>query len=232
MYPVVFVSLGPGEAELMTIKGLKALQNADLIFYPSTRKVGLEISRSFEILFQLHIPVDKLLPFRVLMSKDRTAVLKAYQDVASQLTYHHIAGRKVAIVVEGDSGFYSSTYYIYELLNQQGVPSERIAGIPAFVAAGTLAMLHIAKLDEEMHVVPGSITADDLQRRIQNNNVVVIMKTSICQDEVKACILHFPEASYHYFENVGVPQKEFYTSDNAKILARKFPYFSLMIIKK
>ena len=35
--PVIFVSLGPGEPDLITLKGLKALQNADCIFCPETR---------------------------------------------------------------------------------------------------------------------------------------------------------------------------------------------------
>lgn len=34
----------------------------------------------------------------------------------------------------------------------------------------------------------------------------------------------------HYFENVGA-DGEFYTCDKKDILAREFPYFSLMIIK-
>ena len=34
MFPVIFVSLGPGEPELITIKGLKALQAADCISVP------------------------------------------------------------------------------------------------------------------------------------------------------------------------------------------------------
>ena len=36
-YPICFVSLGPGDPELITLKGLKALQNADCIFCPETR---------------------------------------------------------------------------------------------------------------------------------------------------------------------------------------------------
>ena len=36
MFPVIFVSLGPGEPELITVKGLKALQTADCIFCPET----------------------------------------------------------------------------------------------------------------------------------------------------------------------------------------------------
>ena len=36
MFPVIFVSLGPGEPELITVKGLTALQAADCIFCPET----------------------------------------------------------------------------------------------------------------------------------------------------------------------------------------------------
>ena len=41
--PVIFVSLGPGEPDLITLKGLKALQNADCIFCPETRTISGQI---------------------------------------------------------------------------------------------------------------------------------------------------------------------------------------------
>lgn len=232
LHPVVFVSLGPGEAELITLKGLKVLQAADLIFYPSTRRGDKEVSRALGILSELGIPHSKTVPFSVPMSKERTPVLKVYEDVAGQLAEQHLQNRKVVIVAEGDSGFYSSTYYVYEWLEKKGIPSERVAGIPAFIAAGTLAKLHIAKLEEELHVIPGNVRADDLRERILRNNSVVVMKTSICEEEVKKCITNFREATYHYFENVGTDGKEFYTTVPEEILERKFPYFSLMIIQK
>ena len=54
MFPVIFVSLGPGEPELITVKGLKALQTADCIFCPETlAKDGNRVSRAADILLQL-----------------------------------------------------------------------------------------------------------------------------------------------------------------------------------
>ena len=35
-HPIRFVSLGPGEPDLITLKGFKALQTADCIFCPAT----------------------------------------------------------------------------------------------------------------------------------------------------------------------------------------------------
>ena len=50
MYPISFVSLGPGDPELLTIKALSRLQEADAIFLPFTQsKEGEEKSRSLDI---------------------------------------------------------------------------------------------------------------------------------------------------------------------------------------
>ena len=35
-HPIHFVSLGPGDPELITLKGLKTLQKADIIYCPAT----------------------------------------------------------------------------------------------------------------------------------------------------------------------------------------------------
>ena len=54
MSPIQFVSLGPGEAELITLKGLKALQNADCIFCPETPvRDGHSLSRAADIMLRL-----------------------------------------------------------------------------------------------------------------------------------------------------------------------------------
>ena len=64
MFPVIFVSLGPGEPELITIKGLKALQAADCIFCPETlAKDGNRVSRAADILLQLDIPETRCAAF-------------------------------------------------------------------------------------------------------------------------------------------------------------------------
>lgn len=42
-HPIRFVSLGPGEPDLITLKGFKALQTADCIFCPATMSPRREI---------------------------------------------------------------------------------------------------------------------------------------------------------------------------------------------
>ena len=215
MSPIQFVSLGPGEAELITLKGLKALQNADCIFCPETPvRDGHSLSRAADIMFRLDIPANRIRRFSLPMSKQRTDALNAYDQVyAAALSLHH-----------------ASVHYIYKKLQAAGIPVEQIAGIPAFIAAGARGGLHIANQEERLTVIPGITTAEEIERLIQSQNTVVIMKLSQCTDEVHRCIRLHPEYDYRYFENVGTPQEK-YISDGQQLETLRFPYFSLLIIR-
>lgn len=149
--PVIFVSLGPGEPDLITLKGLKALQNADCIFCPETRTIrGQIFSRAAGILHALDIPDTTLSRFALPMSKNREQAFAAYDKVYSEASLLHKENKKVCIVAEGDAGFYSSIHYIFEKLQADNIPVQHIAGIPAFIAAGACAGLHIASQEERL----------------------------------------------------------------------------------
>lgn len=229
--PVYFVSLGPGEAELITLKGLHLLRQADRIYCPATPgKADKPVSRAADILGELAVNPQSIRLFVIPMSKNRTAAWDAYGALALQAEIDYRAGLRVAIVAEGDAGFYASVHYVYDRLAAAGVEVKRIAGIPAFIAAGAVAGLHIVRQEEELNVIPGNCTAEGLSRKLAEGQVVVIMKLSTAEEAVKECIGRYPEAVFHYFENVGT-EKEFYTADRTLILEKQFPYFSLMVIR-
>ncbi|MFT4222849.1 precorrin-2 C(20)-methyltransferase [Dysgonomonas sp.] len=231
-HSVQFISLGPGDPELVTIKALKALRQADAIFYPATiNSAGQTISRALDILVHLEIPSDKLYPFNVPMNKNRSLAIEAYEKASAKIGNEQQKGSKTAVVAEGDAGFYSSIHYIYDNLILKGIPVEHIAGVPAFIACGALAGIHIAKQEEELIVIPGIVTEEELSIHLQSGKTIVIMKVSQCCDAIKSIIKNQPQPTYHYFENAGVAGKEYYTNNKNDIQSRTIPYFSLMIIK-
>ena len=231
MFPVIFVSLGPGEPELITVKGLKALQTADCIFCPETlAKDGNRVSRAADILLQLDIPENTVHRFPLPMSKQREKALSAYDEVYMESSTLRQQGKKVCIVAEGDAGFYSSIHYVYDKLQADGIPVKHIPGIPAFIAAGALGGLHVASQEERLTVCPGKVDRELFDRVASGGEVAVVMKLSQCEEEVKRLIGLEERLVCHYFENVGT-DVEYYTCHKEDILARKFPYFSLMIIK-
>ncbi len=78
-YPICFVSLGPGDPELITLKGLKKLRQADIIYCPATiSKSGQLLSRAARIIEGLEIEKSVVQFFTLPMSKDRTEVWKVY----------------------------------------------------------------------------------------------------------------------------------------------------------
>jgi precorrin-2/cobalt-factor-2 C20-methyltransferase len=231
--PVTFVSLGPGDPGLITLKGLKALQQADIIFCPATLlSDGQSSSRAKDILSDLEVKAEKISSFNLSMNKDRVKAIEVYNDISEQIIEHNSHALRVVVVAEGDSGFYSSVHYISDNLQEANIPVKKIAGIPAFIACAALAGIHIAKQEEELEIIPGTITKERLIESLNNGKTVVIMKPSQCEEMIKEMIHETQNVTFHYFENAGIPQKEFYTSDVNDIISRKFPYFSLFIIRK
>lgn len=230
---VTFISLGPGDPELITLKGLKALQKADAIFCPATYMPnGKTTSRALDILSNLGIAESKVNLFNLPMSKDRSLAISSYQAVTDKIILLYQMGYNIAVTAEGHAGFYSSSYYIEENLIAQNIPTRQIAGIPAFIACGALANIHIVKQEEELNVIPGIISFDELKDKLFQDKTLAIMKGSQCEEVIKKAVTDIKDIVIHYFENAGVAGKEFYTQDKAEILARKFPYFSLIIINK
>ncbi len=230
---VVFVSLGPGDSELITLKGLNALTEADLVFCPSTTMPNGNISsRAMTILLELKIDKAKIVLFNVPMSKDRSKAIECYKEASNKIIDCYKKGLKIVVTAEGDAGFYSSVHYINTILDDMNIPVKRISGIPAFIACSTLANIHIVKQEEELNVIPGIISFETLQQKLNEGKTLVIMKASQCADVIKYGIKDIQGATFHYFENVGVVNKEFYTKNKEEILLREFPYFSLVIINK
>jgi len=229
-YPITFVSLGPGDPELITLKALKALQSADLIFCAATADASNGVrSRSAALLSAYNLEAE-VRTFNLPMSKQRDAALAVYQQLFRDALTAQNEGLKVAIAVEGDAGIYASMHYVLELLETEGAPVLQLCGIPSFIAAGGAGHLHLIQQDERLLVVPGQVTADELSQLLETRHTVVLMKLSQCESVVKAFMQAHPDHHYHYFENVSTPQER-HIDQVAEILPLPFPYFSLMIIK-
>ena len=229
-YPVLFVSLGPGDPELITLKSLKALQCADLIFCPATlTKDGIRKSRSAELLKVLLV-TSPLSFFTLPMSKNREAAWRVYDEVFVQAKELYGQGKRVVIVVEGDASIYASIHYVLDKLVEASVPVEQLPGIPSFIAASSAAALHLIQQEERLVVIPGNITLSELDSYLSTNHVLVIMKLSQCASVVKEYLRLHSEHTCYYFENVGTPQALCLQSTQ-EIGEREIPYFSLLVIK-
>ncbi len=232
---ITIVSLGPGDKEMITLKALHTLEGADKIFCPITRRGEVELSRSGDMIRSLGIDPAKIEHYYLPMSHDRELTLKIYNDVAMRCIDLSQQDLKIVITAEGDGGFYSSSQYISEIIASENIKVKRIAGVPAFIDCAALASMHIASGERALEIIPSLTSVNRIVDRVapnaENRANIVLMKLSQSQEVIKEAIVATKEfTTIHYFENRGFAD-EFYSCDTETILARKFPYFSILIFE-
>ena len=229
---VTFVATGPGSAELLTQESIEALTAAQKIYCFGTQIGERCTSRTLDTLRQLDSTMaEKAIVLTLPMSAQRQAAQEAYERLTQQLCADHAKGLHVAVCVEGSANIYASVCYVMQRLTDLGISYTATAGIPSFIAAAAMAHLSLCEQQERLMVIPGNITADEIEAFLNHNTNLVVMKLSQCSDAIHECLSRHPDYQYHYFENIGTPE-QFYTTDTNHLSSLpKFPYFSLLIIK-
>ena len=232
MIPVVFLSLGPGDPELLTVKAARTLQTADTVIIPATTDAdGQMHSRAADTIGEWSTP-EKMRLYPLPMLQDRQAAHAVYDRIYADAREAQAQGRRVVVAVEGDTSIYASIHYVLERLRADGIAAEQQPGIPSFIAAAAMAGLSLCSQQERLLVVPGDATADGLRELLDSGHVVVVMKLSRCQQAVKQLLSeHADSVEAHYYENVGTALA-FHTTDPADIIRRDMPYFSIAILRR
>ena len=226
---VTFLSLGPGDPELLTLKAVRTLREADVVLVPATQgSDGTGKSRAADIIKEW-CSDERLHLFLLPMQKDRKAVMQVYDKMCQEVADDYHAGQCVVIVVEGDVSIYASIHYVLDRLQTEGIPVEQVPGIPSFIAAAAMADLSLVSQKERLVVLPGDADETTLQQLLISNHVVVVMKLSQCAEAVKEYLRRHPHTVCHYFENVGTAEA-FHTTDRDVIQSRQISYFSLCVL--
>lgn len=229
---IEFISLGPGAAEYVALGTLRLLREAEKIYCFAANGV----SHATDIIASLdrHLSTleaeqmqSKTIRINVPMSKDRSLANKVYDDLAETLRQDSVDGRKVVVATEGDTGIFATTHYVMDRLVEMNIPCHQTPGIPSFIAAASIAGLHLVKLQERLIIIPGNTTAEEIERLTDAGCNLVIMKLSMAHAAVSEVMNRRTDLQFHYFENIGMPTQQY------RLLTTppdSFPYFSLMII--
>lgn len=129
---VAFVSSGPGDPELLTLRALKRLQAADVVLYDALAAGPiLDCVRKGAQM----ISVGK-----------RAGRPSAKQDQVNALLVEHAqAGRRVVRLKSGDAGIFGRLEEEMAALLQAGIPFEIVPGVPSALAAAALAGLPLTR---------------------------------------------------------------------------------------
>jgi len=225
------VSLGPGDADLITLKGLKTLQQADKIYYPgSLFKDGRKASYSLSILNQYDLDIEKLQGFYLKMDLERAQAKTIYETTFQQIVKDYNKGLSVAIVSEGDISTFSSFSYVLEKIKEHELPINLIPGITSYLHLASESEIPLCLQNEKVVVIPRVQTRAELQEAIDNFDTVVLMKIKSVMDSITP-VIDTKKHRITYAERLGT-DKQFITNNWITANQREIPYFSLLIIKK
>jgi len=174
------VGVGPGDPDLMTVKAARVIAAADVVAYPVARH-GRSVARRIAEPYLRGDQIELALTYPVTTERSdhpggyEAALREFYDGAAAQLAAHLDAGRDVAVLCEGDPFFYGSYMYIHDRLAAR-YPTEVIAGVTSFSAAAAATGTPLARRDEVLTVLPGTLPPDVLAARLRSTDAAVVLK--------------------------------------------------------
>ncbi|WP_298482139.1 precorrin-2 C(20)-methyltransferase [uncultured Chloroflexus sp.] len=229
------VGLGPGDPELITLKGLRALQTADVIFAPQSRdgdaSIALRIATpwidpSRQAVVTLPLP----------MTRDSGQLRPAWRAAAEVMAATLGADRRGVYLLLGDPLLYGTFFYLWRELRVRApaLLVKVIPGVTSFAAAAAAAGVPLAMADERLIVLPASYETDAaaLQRLLAEFATVVLMKAGAAVPSIRTALEQLGLLDHAlYAERVGL-EGEFITRDLRTLDPQHRPYLSLVIVRR
>ncbi|MDX6681233.1 MAG: precorrin-2 C20-methyltransferase / precorrin-3B C17-methyltransferase [Solirubrobacteraceae bacterium] len=174
------VGVGPGDPELLTIKARRVIEAAGVVAYPAARH-GRSVARAIAAPYLRADAIEVALTYPVTTETTdhpggyEGALREFYDASAATLAQHLDAGRDVAVLCEGDPFFYGSYMYLHERLAGR-YETDVIPGVTCFSAAAASAGTPLAKRDDVLTILPGTLAPDVLAARLRTTDAAVVIK--------------------------------------------------------
>lgn len=151
------VGVGPGNPELMTLKAVRVIREADTIVLPAPEKDACYAYR----IAHLAVPEidDKVILCRNFpMTKDEAVLDAAITAVCDELKGLLMQGHVIAFLTLGDPTVYATYHYVHRRLAADGFDAEIVSGVPSFCAAAGALGISLGDRSEQIQIIPASYT--------------------------------------------------------------------------
>lgn len=149
---LLLTGVGPGDKELITLRALRALKEADIIAVPLMRSGA---RTAFDIIEE-YARDKEIMELLMPMTRDEQRLSENYAAVADALSEKLRDGRDIAFITLGDVSVYSSCAQIERLIAARGYETELIPGVTSFCAAAARLKVPLCERDEPLMILPAS----------------------------------------------------------------------------
>lgn len=169
------ISLGPGDPDLITVKGAAILSACRHIFVPRGRE-GSE--HTVAALAAKHLnPEADVHEIIFPTSTDRCEVEAAWAESSPAMVELLQQGEDIAVAVRGNILLYSNYARLLRVLRRH-IPDLSVITIPGitpFVAASALTNFPLGRAKEPITILPGADDLEEIRRAIAAGNTLVLM---------------------------------------------------------
>lgn len=229
---LIGVGVGPGDPDLLTVKGLRVLDEADEVFVPvgDTGEVGRA-----EAVVRAHLGEDhdRLRRLLFALSDDAAARAENWDRAAREVADKLREGRTCAFATIGDPNLYSTFSYLVQAIREtlSEVEVQTVPGITAMQDLASRSGTVLALKDERLALLPFTAGENALKDALESFETVVCYKGGGRLGEV----LRVAEEAGRledaiYGSRLGMEEEEVVPA--LEMLGREGTYLSAMIFTK
>lgn len=224
------VSVGTGDPELITVKGLKILQNSQIVAFPSGINQRSGIAQS--IISGWLQPHQQTLPLEFPYVRDTQTLQEAWNNAARKVWHYLQQGIDITFACLGDVSFYSTFTYLAQTL-QQLHPEAKIETVPGVCSPMAIASVLGIPLTvdrQRLAILPALYTVEELSTALDWAEIIVLLKVSSVYQQVWQILRqrNLLDSSW-VVEKATCPEQKIYRN-LANYPQLNLDYFSIMAI--
>lgn len=239
MPELIGIGVGPGDPELLTVKAVNAIHNADVIMCPASKENRPSIA--FSVISSL---IDKSKKQEIIklvfpMTKDKEVLESTWKKNAKIMSEKVLSGKNVVYITVGDPYLYSTWIYMHKEI-ETNHPNMKISVIPGIVSMFTFASkvgVSIAEGAEKVSIIPSCYDLSTVKEIAKNSETMVFLKDGRYFDQVIDLLKEagFPDDSiFAIGQDLGteneIIRKLTLGEVNDGTLTTK--YFSILVVKR
>ncbi len=184
------IGVGPGDPEMLTLRAVRAIKEADVICLPRAEK---EKCRAYQIALPVvpELGYKKIISLDFEMTRDEAALETMHREFYKKYKQLLLDGYKLAFLTIGDPTVYSTFGYIMKLAKADGIEVEIINGVTSFCGTAAASGILISEKDENVHILSGQGNLDD---ELNQSGTKIIMKSGKNISEIKQKLVELEAA--------------------------------------
>jgi precorrin-2/cobalt-factor-2 C20-methyltransferase len=226
------ISIGTGDPELITVKGLRILQSSDVVAFPAGVNNRLGVAQKI-IKFWLQ-PQHQILPLDFPYVQDELKLHTAWSKAAQQVWQELSLGKNIAFACLGDVNFYGTFTYLAQTLERSHpeITIETVPGVCSPMAIASVLGIPLTVNQQKMAVLPALYAVQELETALDWAEVVVLLKVSSVYPQVWQILEQRNLlASSAIIEKATFPEQKIYR-DLRNHPQLDLSYFSVLLINQ